>query len=231
MQLITCQNGRIFKTASLEEGAVEGRSFQLGLPMLDQLLPRGMARGAVHEVLAHPKDGLPRLFSLILARAAGGTIVWCDPQRILYPPAVAAMGVPLNQLYLVYPQTVADQIWSMTESLQCRGVSVTVGQVDKISRIEARRFQLAAERGGGVGILLRPMNSNAQTYSAATRWLVSPHPGTRTIQRWKIQLLHAHGGRAGQVVILEQHRDTRALIAIDPQQTESISAPSAAAPA
>ena len=30
----------------------------------------------------------------------------------------------------------------------------------------------------------------------------------RTVQRWKMQLIHGHGGRVGQAVFLEYHRDT-----------------------
>jgi protein ImuA len=95
--------------------------------------------------------------------------------------------------------------------MRCKGVSATIAQVGRLSRIEARRLQLAAEQGGGIGILLRPMDRNASVYAAASRWLVSPAQGLRTVQRWKIQLIHAHGGRIGQTVILEHHRETNTL--------------------
>jgi hypothetical protein len=85
-----------------------------------------------------------------------------------------------------------------------------------LSRIEARRFQLAAERGRGIGILLRPYDRTANVYSAATRWLVAPQRGLRTVQRWRIELIHGHGGQVGQAVILEYHRETNS-IQIHPQ--------------
>jgi protein ImuA len=144
-----------------------------------------------------------------------GAIVWCDPQHTLYPPAVAAAGVPLEKLFLLYPSNPAEQLWAITECLRCKGVAATIAQVSSLSRIEARRLQLAAERGGGVGILLRRLDRNASIYAAATRWLVCPCQGLRTVQRWKIQLIHAHGGRIGQTVILEHHREENLVCAVD----------------
>ncbi|CAN5657558.1 hypothetical protein BH09PLA1_BH09PLA1_20890 [soil metagenome] len=140
-----------------------------------------------------------------------GAIVWCDPQGKLYPPAVAAMGVPLDRLFLLRPKTIPDENWAIAECLRCRGVSATIASPRRLSRIEARRFQLAAERGRGIGILLRPYDRTANVYSAATRWLVSPQRGLRTVQRWRIELIHGHGGQIGQAVILEHHRETNSI--------------------
>jgi len=137
-----------------------------------------------------------------------GSIAWCDPHGMLYPPAIAAMGVPLERLLIIRPKSITDENWAITECLRCRGLGATVAAPRRISRIEARRFQLAAERGGGVGILLRPYDRNAHIYAAVTRWLVAPALGERTVQKWRIQLVHGHGGRVGQTVILEHHRDT-----------------------
>jgi protein ImuA len=140
-----------------------------------------------------------------------GAIVWCDPQGKLYPPAVAAMGVPLDRLFLLRPKTIPDENWAIAECLRCRGVSATIASPRRLSRIEARRFQLAAERGKGIGILLRPYDRTANVYSATTRWLVSPQRGLRTVQRWRIELIHGHGGQVGAAVILEHHRETNSI--------------------
>lgn len=215
MQFISCHDGRIFKTASQWAGP-QKKGFQTGLSALDDLLTgRGIARGAVHEVLSLPNHGVPRFFALLLAKAASGVIVWCDPRQTLYPPAIAVAGVPMEKLFLLHPTTQADQSWAIAECMQCKGVAATIAQVGKLSRIETRRYQLATEKGGGIGILLRTLDRHAQLYSAATRWLVAPHPGSRTVQRWTIQLLHAHGGQIGKTVILEHHRETNTLRAIE----------------
>jgi protein ImuA len=184
--------------------------------MIDELLPgNAFPKGAIHEILSEPAHGIPRFFALVLARAITGNIVWCNPSGTLYPPAIAAAGISLDKFFLLHPKSQADQSWAIAECLRCRGVGATVSQVSRLSRIEARRLQLAAEKGGGIGLLLRPMDRNASTYAAATRWLVSPCPGLRTVQRWNVQLIHAHGGRIGQTVILEHHRETNTVCAVE----------------
>jgi protein ImuA len=217
MQLISCHNGRLFTSAALDDRIAHPSVFRTGLDALDELLPHGgLLAGAVHEVLWQPGHRMPRFFAAIMARAALGSsraIIWCDPDRELYPPALAALGIPLQQLYRLDVKTPRDQAWAVAECMRCRGVAVTIARVDRLSPIEARRLQLAAEGGGGLGILLRPMIMTRarpvlpQIYAAATRWLVGPARGQRTVQRWKVQLVHGHGGRVGKTVILEHHRE------------------------
>ena len=140
--------------------------------------------------------------------------VWSDPRGDVYPPALAAMGFDLTKTFLLRPSRDADEAWAVAECLRCRGVGAVIAAVPparKMSRIEARRLQLAAEHGGSVGILLRQTGRGDDVYAAATRWKVSPCPGERTVQRWTIQLLHGHGGRVGETVILEWHRETNSV--------------------
>jgi hypothetical protein len=142
-------------------------------------------------------------------------IIWSDPRRDLYPPALAAMGFDLSRVYLLRPDNDADEAWAIAECLRCRGVAAVVAAPRFMSRIEARRLQLAAERGGSVGILLRRTGRGDDVYAAATRWKVAPHPGEPTVQRWTIQLLHGHGGRVHQSVILEWNREDHSVRAVE----------------
>ena len=79
---------------------------------------------------------------------------------------------------------------------------------------------LAAERGGGIGLLMRSMIATRdgaeapQVYAAATRWVVEPVAGERTVQRWSVKLIHGHGGRVGETVILEHSRETNLVRAV-----------------
>jgi protein ImuA len=153
--------------------------------------------------------------ALLLAKAAarqGGAIVWSDPARRLYPPAMIGEGVDPRRLILLRCSNPTDQLWALAESLRCRGVGATVAAVPALSRVAARRLQLAAERGGGVGIFIRPfLQGRLMPYAAATRWLVQPAPGDQGVQRWQVELLHGHGGHVGQSVLLEVDRETRAV--------------------
>ena len=129
-----------------------------------------------------------------------------------------------------------DEVWAVTECLRCRGVAACVASLPKLSRIQARRLQLAAEHGGGVGIVLRPAGAASWPYAAATRWLVRPATGDRRLQRWSVQLLHGHGGRIGQSVLVEACRETHHVRAVEtmadrPDQTKTVApAPSSLRP-
>ena len=220
MQLISCHDGRLLTLEASSLQACRGRSFRTGLQAFDALAPGGaFACGAVHELLSKPSDGNPLLLAAILARSAAGeatgrgAIIWSDPAGELYPPALASHGIPFDRLYLLRPQS-TDQTWAVAECLRCKGVSVVVAEIGPLTRIEARRLQLAAEAGGAAGILLRPAGKASGIYAAATRWLIAPAPGERTTQRWTVQLLHGHGGRLNHAVTLECSRENHLVRAV-----------------
>ena len=188
------------------------RSVRTGITALDDAgADEGFRGGAVHELLW--RSACPTTLMLLLAEAAqagGGGIAWLDPDRELYLPAVAAAGIDLHRLILLRCTDRKQQLWALAECLRCRSVSATVAAVDRLSQIEARRLQLAAECGGGIGILMRPYRTaNADYYAAASRWLIEPAAGDDLTQRWSVTLIH--GGRTNHALLLEVDRDTRAL--------------------
>ncbi len=205
------------------------RKLVTGLSALDEMLPEGaFVRGAVHEVLngvggvKSQAARMPFLLPALLARSAiqsesrVGMIVWCDFDRDLYPPALLALGIPMERLLVLRPATMAEGLWAVTECLRCRGVAACITPAGRLTRVQARRLQLAAERGGGIGVLLRPAEAVAWPYAAATRWKVTPARGERMLQRVSVELIHGHGGRVGKNVLLEVCRETNHVRAVEP---------------
>jgi protein ImuA len=227
MRLISCHNGQLLTvdTTDLDDRAAIApqntllpgklKLFSTTLPAIDALLPgQGLTRCAVHELLWNADESSkPFFFAACLARAATKKpkpLIWSDPGNEIYPPALAALGIPFDRLFLLKPKTPQDQLWAVTQCLACKSVGATVAMIPRLNRIQARRLQLAAERGGGVGLILRPYAprlASSKEHAAATRWLIQPAPGERTVQRWKIQLIHGHGGLTYRPVYLEYHRD------------------------
>jgi protein ImuA len=205
--------------ARTQAAPVRSHGFRTGLNELDQIAPAGIFQGgAVHELLVPRQAVCPTSVALLLASAAqksGGTVAWSDPERELHLPALSAAGINLRRLILLRSVNRADQLWALAECLRCCGVGATVASIERLNQIEARRLQLAAERGGGVGIFIRPYATRS-CYAAATRWLVQPAPGSDQVQRWTMELLHSHGGQIGKVLLLEVNRETRALCASAP---------------
>ena len=73
MQLISAHDGKLLRLngTNVRGGAQNG--FATGLPLLDALLPdQKFARGAVHELLTEPGNGLASFFAMVIARAATG---------------------------------------------------------------------------------------------------------------------------------------------------------------
>ncbi len=226
VKFITVQNGSLLELRQGDDspGSVQHdpHAIHMGLPELDALLPdSGLSRGAIHEII-YEYPVLPAFFPAFFAgrvaaaSAPQGTIpsssasiiVWADPTHRFYPPAAQALGLPLDKLYLLHPNSDDDEIRLIGECLACPAVSVVVAGCSRLSQIQARRLQLAAEAGRGVGILIRPHGRVSSVYAAATRWLITPVPGERAIQRWKLQLLHGPGNCVGQSVYLEYSRET-----------------------
>jgi hypothetical protein len=173
---------------------------------------QGRSRSRVRSP-APPPPSSPAFFQ-------AGAVIWSDPAHELYPPALAALGIPLERVFLLHPANETDQIWALAECLRCRGVSAVVAALpprQRLSRVEARRLQLAAEQGGGVGLLMRSSTARSSgEHAAVTRWLVKSEPGERNVQRWRIQLIFGHGGQVGQSITLEHHRDHAAVSAGKP---------------
>lgn len=243
MRFISCHDGKLQVLNPQEFRAPTAEAFTTGLAALDALAPGGaFARGAVHEILTAPEHGAALFFAMLLAKASAspvcgqtsgqplfppapvlrgrreshGFICWCDPTREIYPPALASHGIALTHLFLLHPNNPRDLLWAISESLRCKGVAAVVAAPPRLSRIMARRLQLSAERGGGIGLLLRHTNApGIDCYAAATRWLVRPHPGERTVQRWNVQLIHGHGGCIGKTVILEASRENHSVRALE----------------
>jgi protein ImuA len=230
MQLTTDKTTLLHALLAERIPSASHQSFRTELDLLDQLAPAGAFQyGAVQELLSDPRSPLPKTMALLLANAAqrqrvknsGGAVVWSDPQHELYPPALVAssstgVSLDLHRLILLRCANPADELWALAECLRCKGVSATIASLSRLTQLQARRLQLAAERGGGVGIFMRPFTQSQVPYAAATRWRVRPARGTEQIQRWSVELLHGHGGQIGQVVLLEVSRETRAVCASAP---------------
>lgn len=225
MQLISTAGGILRTQSVLRLGKVKANSFGSTLTALNELLPDdGLSRGAVHEILSDANTS-PWFFALLLAHATRkitpenfsknysddssqqtGVIVCSDPHNELFPPALSAT-LPMDRLFLLRIENATDHLWALCQCLACKSVSAVIAYPKKLSRIQARRLQLAAETGGGVGVLLRDVRDVSSHYAAATRWLVQPAPGDQASQRWNVQLIHGHGGKVGKQILLEVSRD------------------------
>ena len=175
-------------------------------PPIDAALPggAGLPRAALHELLAAGPGAAAGFAALLLARS-GGTVFWIARRPDAWPPGLARFGLAPSRLILVQAPGRNDALWAMEEALRCPAVTGALLLGETPDATAARRLQLAAETGGGIGLLLRDdvPEAAAGPSLATTRWRVSGRAGTGLSRHdlgdphWTLELLRTRSGRPG----------------------------------
>lgn len=170
------------------------QAISTGWNALDGLLPAsGFEGGTLVEWLAEGAGcGAMTLALGAAARALepGGACVVIDPRQEFYPPAAAELGLPLERLILIRPPQPRLVLWAWEQALRFRGVAATLGELGALGDQPFRRLQLAAEAGGGLGFLIRPMAYRAAPSWAAVRLGVTALPSAELTRRWRVEMVH-----------------------------------------
>jgi len=183
-------------------------SFQNDVPTVESAMQPGSRPeldvrpgGIVEWLVARPGAGAVTSALQIMSRSTGGHGVWAivDPGRECYLPALAGWGVDLSRTLVLRPANLQETCWAIEQCLRSTGVSATWAWLDqRISERVHRRWQLAAEVGGGVGLFFRPAGAQREPVWADLRLLVTPRAGgegeTRRVQ---IEVLYRRGGKGG----------------------------------
>jgi hypothetical protein len=82
-------------------------------------------------------------------------------------------------------------------------VGAVIGGCEPLRAAEARRFKLAAETGGGLGLLLHSAGSAGGASFADLRLLLAPSAAGKRGRRVRVEVTRWRWGKAGQSVILE----------------------------
>ena len=186
-----------------------GQSHSTGCEVLDRWLPQGgLVPGTITEWLTSRDTLLPMAswsavegsseqrppvlggygaesLSLLAAREAcarGGTLVVVDPDEQFYPPAAAAWGIALERTVVLRCRESKEMLWAVDQALRCPAVAVVWGWLDFGGERWWRRFQIAAEETGTMGMFLR-----------STRWL--PYPSWAEVQWWVAPEMDGSGSR------------------------------------
>lgn len=205
--------------ARLEEARRPARETPVssGFGPLDRLLPaRGFRRGTLVEWLASgPGSGAEHL-AVATAREAcreGGALVVFDPAGEFYPPAAIRLGMDPGGMIVVRAASASDNLWALDQALRCPGVGAALAWPEKLDGRTFRRFQLAAEQGGGLGLLVRRERARHEPSWAEVRLGVKPLPTVdpHAPRRLKVELLHSRGGTSGGSVEVELDDETHPL--------------------
>lgn len=179
---------------------------------LQRLLPDVMSlRGGLIEWLSDAKGAGSTSLAILASQPAVNDELWVivDGQHEWHAAGFALLPVDLRRMVLVKPKRPTDVLWAAEQALRTRGVGVVVCEVDRLSPAAFRRLQLAAERGGSLGVLLRPERVRHQPSWAECRLLVrplamaGPAKASQPRRRWLVELLRARGEFNTRSVIVE----------------------------
>ena len=153
------------------------RCLSTGWQELDELMGGGWPRGALTELLLEGEVGLSVLMPVLarLSREAGW-LLWVNPPHVPYAPALCGYGVCLTR-NLIAQTSVAQALWAAEQALRSGGCSAVLAWTQNVRPVQVRRLQLAAEIGGGLGVLFRPAGDAVQTSAAVLRLSVMPQAG------------------------------------------------------
>jgi hypothetical protein len=139
---------------------------------LDARLPGGgWPRGALSEILIE-HDGIGECSLVLPALAslteAGRRVVFVAPPYIPYPPALVAAGIDLAKIVHIDAAD-ADTHWTAEQCLRAGCCGAVLSWMPRADYRQLRRLQLAAETGGAIGFVFRPLAAARETSPAALR--------------------------------------------------------------
>lgn len=213
------------KIAAIESG---GRADAGVLPFgddgVDARLPGGgLPLGRWHEItgpgLEAETSAAPAAFAALTAAplARRGEAVWVMRRDDLWAPGLAGLGFPTERLIQVCARDEAEVLAVMEDALATVGVTAVFGEVEAVDLTAGRRLQLACEKRGATGFVIkrRPFGGTAKVEAAgsvaATRWRIGSAPSKPPVgefglgaPRFRVALERCRGGRAGEWILEAQ---------------------------
>jgi protein ImuA len=149
-----------------------------GHAALDAELPGGgwPAAGLTELLLAAPGGGELRLLAPSLSERS---LLWIAPPFMPYAPALAALGLALDRLVVVTPNSAADAAWAAEQALRSGALGAVLWWEAPSARVSTlpatlRRLHLAAMEGRTPLFALRPAAVRAQSSPAPLRLAIEP---------------------------------------------------------
>lgn len=163
--------------------------------------------GTIGEWLtAAPGSGAATVAWRTLAQSLpnAGLCAIVDSGRTCWASAIAGWGLGLSRFLVIRPKQPQEGWWAVEQSLRSRGVAVTCAWADRVPERMLRRWQLAAEVGGGIGLIFRPVAARREPSWAEFRVLVSPVPeALGDARRVRLEVVYRRGSLGGSAQVWE----------------------------
>lgn len=186
-----------------------GACAEPALGPLNNAFPNGVfATGAVHEFIAARAEDIAATSGFIIGLLhvllkKDNPSLWISAEGNIYPPALAALGIPVHQLLFANLRREKEVLWTLEEALKCAPLNAVVAEVRQLDFTASRRLQLAVESSGVTALIIRPQPRVLDSTSIA-RWQIRSLPGLIEddlpgvgFPRWKVELLRVRNGKPG----------------------------------
>lgn len=156
-----------------------------------------LQKGRIHEVMGPARAS----FAGIVAGATLGSIIWIGRDktiRSIHPDTLSQFFAP-GRMLSINCLSRKEILWAGEQALQAQEAGCVVLELALGPNLtESRRLQLAAEEGGGIGLVL--IDTRAQTSSAQTRWQCRSLPTEKieNLPEWEWRLTKDKAGRAAR---------------------------------
>jgi len=167
--------------------------------------------GAVHELISKSTESAVAsvgFMSCIVSRlmTTGAPCVWVAADRQVFPPGLKRFGIDPGQIVFVDLKKEKQVLWVLEEALKQTGLAAVIGEVKNISDIASRRLQIAAERSGVTGFMIRHITRTAMPVASVARWKITslPSEGPKMnmpglgFPRWTVELEKIRNGKPGK---------------------------------
>ena len=155
-----------------------------------------LRRARIHEVMGASAD----VFVVALSDRTEAGVIWIGLHRdvvSLCPTGLQDYLDP-DQIIIVEAVSRSEILWAADAALRAEGAfTVIVDLPDALTLKESRRLQLAAEQGGGLGLII--LRAPAAASAAQTRWVCEPLTSDRPSWDWRC--VKGKNGEKGQWIV------------------------------
>lgn len=190
----------------------ERKSF--GLNTIEANFPNGVFPiSAIHEMVCDNTEQATAssgficgLLSVLMQN--GGACMWISLSGTMYPVALKSFELEPDRIIFIHIKKDKDVLWVMEEALKCAGLTAVVGELSEFDFKQSRRLQLAVERSGVTGFILRNRSNKMGSTACAARWHIKSFasqaieglPGLG-FPRWQVELSRVRNGKPGNWII------------------------------
>jgi len=145
--------------------------------------PVRLAKARVHEAMGDSAD----MFAVLAASRLSGPIIWIGLPRDIGSLAPTALQDFIDPARIILTEGISrsEVLWAAEQALRAACAPCVVIELSRGPNLrESRRLQIAAEEGGGIGILL--IHGRAHTSACETRWLCEASNAGENMWTWSL---------------------------------------------